>query len=75
MTAPRLFKTRAEFDAFTVSPTARAQRIWRVFVLHDDGCSVAQCRCAPWYRVEPLTAANYFAGEAAQRRWQKERLS
>jgi hypothetical protein len=71
---PRVFKTKAGFDAF-VESHAKTGGAFHVAIMHDSGCSPNQCACNPWFRVEDMTAEAVLEGAAKAARWRKETAS
>jgi hypothetical protein len=68
---PRLFKTRAEFEAFV----AAGGSALHVLILHDNACTPSRCVCEPWYEVRDLTKDTRLDGLERQRKWVKETTS
>jgi|HubBroStandDraft_6_1064221.scaffolds.fasta_scaffold2200735_1 hypothetical protein len=67
----RLFKTRAEFEAFV----AAGGSALHVLILHDNACTPSRCVCEPWYEVRDLTKDTRLDGLERQRKWVKETTS
>ena len=67
---PRLFKTRAAFEAFAAS--RRPGVLLHVTILHDEGCSASRCSCNPWFGVRDGTVENLIDGAEREAKWKKE---
>jgi hypothetical protein len=71
---PRLFKTKAGFDAF-VERYAKAGVAFHVTYMHDRGCAPSHCTCNPWREVREMTPEAVLEGVAKEQQWIKESSS